>query len=237
MFTNILIVAGLVVLVVAVLNRRALYDFFTAARAQVGKAGRAVRGADPMANYQQTIDDAADAIKTAKQGMQRVIAIINSVKRRVETATQEKAKAEARIKKSLENNDQEKAREYAILLGEIEGNLTDGQEQLKRHEEEYSFFCEEIKKQQRRVERAERDAQSLGVRLEMSQANKELSEFKSSFSTGDALSGLDEHREAVLRQIDANNAASQVDRDTGSVIDDDEMDRNIKADEILKRFQ
>jgi phage shock protein A len=240
---------GLIVVVVLLagawlLNRQAVKDLFGAGRTALGDAGRAARNANPLGNYQQMIDDATGAVVKAKQGMQRAVALIKSVERQVTSGQQEKARLEARIQKAQADNDLAKARDYALQLATCEQHLSENEAQLKNHKEAYDGFVNDVKHQQEKITQYQREGESLGVRLEMSKANKEFNEFRQSFTTqnGALKGGLEAQREAVLRQIDQNNAAGQVDKDVGGGVtsheeEDAEIDRQIKADEILKRFQ
>ena len=241
-FWTIILILGVLVVIALLVNRRAVMSMFGAGRAQLGKIGRAVGGADPLANYQQRIDDAAEAVKNAKTGMTRAVSLISSVERQVNGGRQEKARLEARIQRALADNNNAKAQEYAAQLGDCETHLKANEDQLQHHKDAYDGFVADVKRQQEKVTTAQREAASLGVQLELSKANREFNQFRESFSvnTG-ALNGLAQEREAVLQQIDQNNAYGKVERDVGSGSqyeeEDADIDRKIKADEILKRFQ
>jgi phage shock protein A len=233
---------ALVVLVLLALNYRAVMNMFGVGRAQLGKLGRAVGEIDPLATYQQGIDDAAESVRKAKAGMTRAVALIASVERQVNSGRQEKARLEARIRRAVADGDTAKSQEYALQLGDCETHLKTNEEQLEHHKDAYDEFVAEVKRQQEKVATYEREAHGLGIQLEMSRANKEFNEFRQSFSvnTG-SLNGLAAQREAVLRQIDANNAYSKVEKDVGGGSryeeEDADIDRKIKAEEILKRFE
>ena len=234
-------VVAFVFLVLAVVNRRAVGDFVNWLRAQVGKGGRALRNMDPLANYQQSIDDAVEAVKRAKQGMARAVALIKSVERQVDSGKAEVNRLNVRIQRAVDDGATVQQREYALLLADSEKNLKTNEEQLKSHQDAYNDFVTEVRQQQDKIVRYQREAESLGVRLEMSQANKEFNEFRQSFSVNNgSLNGLSVQREAVLKQIDTNNACSQVEKDVGGTNykeEDEAIDRQIEADEILKRFK
>src|SRR5499427_5834868 len=241
-FWGVVGIIALVVVVLLLINHKAVLNMFGAGRAQLGKLGRAVGGADPLANYQQGIDDAADSVKKAKLGMTRAVALISSVERQVNSGRQEKARLEARIQRALGEENNAKAQEYAAQLGDCETHLKANEDQLQHHKDAYDGFVADVKRQQEKVTTAQREAASLGVQLELSKANREFNQFRESFSvnTG-ALNGLAQEREAVLQQIDQNNAYGKVERDVGSGSqyeeEDADIDRKIKADEILNRFQ
>lgn len=237
--TTVLLTVGVVVLILAVLNRKALGNVFNALRAQVGKAGRAAANADPLANYQQAIDDAVESVKKAKQGMQRGVALISSVERQVTSGTAEVNRLTIRVQKAVNDGDENRSREYAAALADAERNLKANEEQLKAHRGQYDDFVTQVKVQQEKIARYQREAQALGVQLQLSEANKEFAEFSRSFNVNTtSFDGLSAQREAVLRKIDENNAAGKVDKDVGGVgADDDVFERQADADEVLKRFK
>lgn len=236
---TVLLTVGVVLLFLAVLNRKALGNVFDALRAQVGKAGRAAANADPLANYQQAIDDAVENVKKAKQGMQRGMSLINSVERQVNSGTAEVNRLTIRVQKAVDSNDENRAREYAAALAEAERNLKANQEQLKSHAGQYNDFVAQVKTQQDKIVRCQREAQALGVQLQLSEANKEFTDFSRNFNVNaTSFDGLSAQREAVLRKIDENNAAGRVEKDVGGVnADDDIFERQADADEVLKRFK
>ena len=238
---SVIVILGVVGLLI---NRKAVATMFGAGRAQLGKLGRAAGDAGPLATFQQTVDDSADSIRRAKEGMTKAVALVNSVERQVNTGRTTQARLSARVQNALNEGNQAKATEYAAQLAECESHLKEDEAQLAHHKESYENFVSEVKRQQAKVTTAQREATNLGVRLEMSKANKEFHDFESTFKASNgALAGLDEKREAVLRKIDQNNAYQQVDKDVGGSTssgyeeDDAEVDRKLAGDKVLKRFQ
>lgn len=242
--TNILIVAGIAVLLLAVLNRRALKRVFSAASAQAGKVGRAAQEADPLAMYQEAVDDGIENIQRAKKGLEKSKALVRSVQRQVEQGQKDKARLEHRIQTVLDNGDPNNtANDYALELAQVEEDLATNQEQLQSHTESYNNFCEQVQHNQKKVAEARRKARSLGLKLEQSQHAKEMSDFASSFSpTGFDADGTMARAEQLINQkIDQNNAAGDVAKDLSrqglAQAKDDELERQSAAASILDRFR
>ncbi len=78
-FTNILIVIGIGLVILAVLNRRSFKRLFSAAAAQAGKVGRAAQEAEPWAMYQGAGGDGVENNQRAKKGLEQSKALARSV--------------------------------------------------------------------------------------------------------------------------------------------------------------
>lgn len=241
--TTILVVVGLAVLVLAVLNRRALSNMLFAARAQVGELGRAVKNADPVANFKQAIDDGLDTIDRSKKSLETVATQVRSLNRQVEEGTKEKTRLENRIRAALANGDPNKtAAEYAIQLESVERNLKSNEDQLARTKQLYDGFAKTIESNQKKVADARREIADLGVQLEQSEREKELTRFAAEFDKGvDVGNGLADARSAIQARIDANRAAGDVAMSTSTQrqaeLADEELERQQRADDILARFK
>jgi phage shock protein A len=243
MLSTALWIVGIAVVVLLVLNRRALGNMLFAARAQVGELGRAVKNADPVANYKQAIDDGLDTIDRSKKSLETVATQVRSLNRQVEEGQKEKARLENRIRAALNNGDPNKtATEYAIQLESVERNLGSNQEQLTRTKSLYDGFAKTIESNQKKVADARREIADLGVQLEQSEREKELTKFAAEFDKGvDLGNGLAEARASIQQKIDANRAAGDVALSTSTQrqaeMADEELERQQRAEDILARFK
>jgi phage shock protein A len=241
---TILIVLAVAAAVLFVVNRHALVRIVGMGRAQAGKLGRWAEAADPLALLRQAVNDGVANIQQAKKGLEDCRALVLSVRRQVESGEKEKARLESRIQAVLAQGDPNNtAKEYALQLAEVERQLAMNKEQLAKHEETYANFAKQVEIGQKRVVEARRKADELGVALELSQREKELAQFASTFSFDPEglKSGLTHAEELVRQQIDKNRAAGDVaadlSRSTLAQAADEEAERNAEAAEILKRFQ
>ncbi len=242
--TNILVVGGIALVLLAVLNRRALGRLFSAASAQVGKVGRAAQEADPLAMYQEAVDDGVENIQRAKKGLEQSKGLVRSVERQVEQGRKEKARLEHRIQTVLDQGDPNgTVNDYALQLAEIEQNLAANEAQLKTHTESYNNFCAQVEMGQKKVADARRKAATLGMQLQQSQREKEMADFASTFSpTGFDADGTLARAEALINQrIDSNRAAGDVANDLSrqglAEAADDKLEREAAAASILERFK
>lgn len=153
-------------LALAVLNFRSLKRLFRAGSAQAGKIGRWAENADPLAVYRERVDDGVENIGKAKQALENCQVLVRSVRRQVEDGEKEKARLENRIKTALANGDPNNtAKEYALQLERVERELATNKEQLAKHEETYQNFSKIVEQNQRKVQEARREAESLGLEL------------------------------------------------------------------------
>jgi phage shock protein A len=242
--TNILIVGGVALLILAVLNRRAFTRLFSAASAQVGKVGRAAQEADPLAMYQEAVDDGVENIQRAKRGLEQSKSLVRSVERQVDQGRKEKARLEHRIQTVLDQGDPNgTVNDYALQLAEVEQNLATNEAQLKTHTESYNNFCSQVELGQKKVADARRKAATLGMQLQQSQREKEMADFASTFSpTGFDSDGTLARAEALINQkIDTNRAAGDVANDLSrqglAEAADEKLERDAAAASILERFK
>ena len=239
-----IIVVIVVLVVLAVVNRQALLRILGVGRAQAGKLGRWAEQADPMALLQQAVDDGVANIQHAKKGLEDCRALVLSVERQVDSGEKEKARLESRIQAVLAQGDPNNtAKEYALQLAEVERQLALNKEQLAKHRETYANFAKQVEIGQKRVVEARRKADELGIALELSQREKELSQFASKFSFDPEglKSGVAHAEEMVRQQIDKNRAAGDVAADlsraTLAQAADEQTEREAEAAKILQRFQ
>lgn len=243
--TTIFVAVGVAALVLLVLGGRKTFGrFFNAGRAQVGKAGRAVEEADPLAMYQQLVDDGVTEIQNAKTGLEQARGLVRSVERQVESGEKEVARLTNRIKAAMDAGDPNgTANDNALALAEAEKQLEENKKQLEKHKGSYTGYAKMVETGQKRVLEARKKAQSLGVALQMSEREKELSKFAESFSfdPNKLNSGLARAEELINQKIDANKAAGDVaaDMNKQALADaaDDELERQAAAKAILERFK
>jgi phage shock protein A len=241
---TILIVIVVALIVLAIVNRQALMRILGAARAQTGKLGRLAEKADPLALLQQAVDDGVSTLQHAKKGLEDCRALVRSVQRQVESGEKEKARLESRIQAVLAQGDpNHTAKEYALQLAEVERQLAINRQQLAKHEETYGNFAKQVEIGQKRVVEARRRAEELGIALEQSQREKELSQFASNFTFDPQglTSGAAHAEELIRQQIDKNRAAGDVAVDLSRAAlaqaADEETEREAEAAKILERFQ
>lgn len=243
-FTNILIVIGIGLVILAVLNRRSFKRLFSAASAQAGKVGRAAQEADPLAMYQEAVDDGVENIQRAKKGLEQSKALVRSVERQVNEGKKNQTRLTNRIQAAMDAGDpNDTCTEYALQLAEVEAGLATNTAQLKQHSESYNNFCKQVEMGQKKVAEARRKSQQLGIQLEQSKREKEMAQFAGEFSPGgfDEDGSLARAEQLINQKIDGNRAAGDVANDLSrqglAEAADDELERQAAAADVLARFK
>jgi phage shock protein A len=232
------------VVLLAIINFPALARMFGAGRAQVGKLGRMVEEADPLALLNQAVEDGVSSIQNAKKGLENYRALILSVQRQVESGEKEKARLESRIQAALNAGDpNHNADEYALVLADVEQHLKANRDQLAKHKETYENFAKQVELGQEKVVEARLKATRLGLELEHSKREKEMAKFANNFSfdPNELNDGLARAEELINKKIDANRAVGEVAADMSkqqlALTSDDDLERKIAAAQILERFR
>jgi phage shock protein A len=238
-YTLILVAAALAAL--AFWKRAALRRMLQAARAP-GASGQLAGTANPMALFQQTLDDGLGRLHHAKKALEDSRSLLASVQRQVESGQREKARLESRIAAALQQGDPNNAaKEYALQLAEAEKQLAMNREQLAKHEETCRDFAKQIEIGQKRLMETRRKAEDLGIALEQSQHERELAQFASDFNAEELQARVAPAEELVQQQIDQNRAAGRVAADLAGDARTqeaaEETEREAEAAKILERFK
>jgi phage shock protein A len=238
---NWLILGAIIVGVVALINRRAIKDFFTAIRAQFGKAGTKAKNADPMAVWQQELNDASEQIAQHQTGLREAAGDVRRYRREVETGQQEKIRLENLIGIAQANNDPNgTAAGYALELADVEDRLEKDQEKLIKAQKAFDDETSNLALFKKQIDNAKQRAREKGRELAQSERSKKLSEFAANFDPNSFLNNISEAEDEVDRQIDDNLGAGDVDRAMNSEkfkrLKDEELVRQQKAKDILARF-
>lgn len=239
---TILGIVAIVLVVLAVLNRQALANFFTAGRAQVGKVGRAALDADPVAVFQQQIEDAAHQLAGQLTALKGAEGQLESLRRQVADGEKEKVRLESRIKRALAEGDPNKtAQNYALQLAQVEKTLATNREQLTQQEQITTQYAHSVDLNRQKIREAQQKCQRMGLQLQQSEAQKKAAAQFAQLTNTDLFSGLGTVQDKIQSQIDANNASAKVDaqmsQDVLNQMKDDEDERKAEADEILARFK
>lgn len=245
MTTTILAVTSLVLLVMLILNKRAVKNIYSGASAQVGELGRWVKNADPLAIYKEAVDNGLENIEKSRKTLESIQGQVRSLKRQVQEGEQEQKRLTNRIEIALSKGDpNQTVKEYALQLESVERNLESNKSQLTRSEEMYNNFVKQIESNQKKVLDARREAKDLGLQLEESEREKELKTFATNFAKSSAFEfsdSLAEAKESIRQKIDQNRAVGDVALDLSrqgvAEASDEELERDQRAEDILARFK
>lgn len=216
-FWQILAIVGVIALGIAVINRRAFSRLWESGSAQVGKAGRAAWNKDPVAIYQERIDKSADDIKEATAGLEQFSGMLETKKRQKADGEKEVADLDARIKIALKSGNRDRAATLVTQLNREKDHLATNVKLLGQYDSNYQSNVRKIKLARETIADAKDKAKRLGAELQMSEAEKQISDLQSKFQLNGAnLDGLGEVEEAIQAKIDANRGAAIARADVGA---------------------
>lgn len=240
---DVLVFGGFLLVAALVVNRRAVGRVYKAAQAQLGEVGRAASNADPVAAYREAIDNAVDTLARDREVAFKSAGNLQSLQRQVTNGRTEVTRLENRIKSKLADDPNNPAvKQYALQLAEVENNLKVNEEQLNRQKEIHDNYLKQVERNERYIKETRRKAESLGLRLEQSEREKQMQAFSlDNRNGGFKISDLSAAEQKILERIDANVGASEVARDLSreglAEIEDEERERAAQADSILERFR
>ena len=228
-------------IVVAIFDRRALGRIFSAGQAQVDKFGRAVGEMDPLAEYKKKIDDEMENMQKYKTSLANVGENVISLKRQIENDTARKTQLENRIQLAQTQGKPDLARSYALQYDHVEQSLETNNKQLATTQGIYDGFLKQINAGQDQLIATRQKAKDLGIQLEQSEAEKKMSQFTAELAgMGQHLDGLSDIESKVQAKIDKNRAAVDVVAQTSGAalaeIDMQHAEADARADAILAKF-
>lgn len=241
-FMSWITVGGLVVLLLAIFQRKALGRMCSAIGAQFAKGSRVVWSADPIAVYQAEVDNSATEIRDATEGLEQYRGLVSRLERQVATGEKEVARLLARVKSFLTSGDENKAAEYAVQLKKAQTELEENQHQLDGYRNSYQNNLKKIQFARQKIESAKDKARKLDADLKMSKAEAETAKLAEKFNVKtNTLDGLGEIEDEIQRQIDANRGKAEVARDLSADgladIEADENAQKAEARDLLEKMK
>lgn len=228
----------------ALVNMRAFKRLLSSGQAQLGKVGRWAEGKDPLAMYQEKIDEAVDHLRHLKDGLVRVKGLIASVERQVKDGDRDVARLDARIKMALNDGNETRATDLVTQMQTVNKNLTENKKQLAQHNDSYAGLLKQVQSAQERVLQAKRDAEQLGAQLDISKGQAEVADILGKFQPlgkGSPLEDLSKYRAEVENRIDQNRARGQVasELDTSRLAEEAEDDKvkKLEAKAMLDEYK
>jgi phage shock protein A len=240
MFTWIAL-GGFAVLVAMVVNRRAVGRVYLALRGGLGSIGRTVGAINPIAQRQEELENAANEVEKARKGLEDVEALALSLNRQIQDDLKEKTKLENRIRSVLAKGDPNKTAEnYALQLERLEVQLGENQKQYDGTRKIYDNYAITIKRGEAHLEERARAARQQNAQVEITGRVKAVLTSAKAFNASGFGSKLDLAEQAVLAQLDKNQAALNVAADLSTLAvsesADEDDERKERANKILQRF-
>lgn len=234
---TILLVAVVVVVVAALLNGRAVKQFWRAGQVQVGKVGRAVAATDSLASYEERIDEHSDTIRKAREHLDRHRGAIRDLESKKTDLLKDQARLTNQIK-TLLAQDPNSGKKTAVKLSVVEADLAEVTEEIKTQTASYEKFKNDIEQEQNKIKALRADAAKLKGKLKQSEISAEMAEFK---PTPLDSSKIEEDRARVISEINKNLGKVDVAMELSDEDEEDVLaaaaDNEAKAQEILARFK
>jgi hypothetical protein len=232
---------GLALLVAMVVNRRAVGRVYMALQAGLGSIGRQVGAVNPVAQRQEELENCANEIEKARKGLEDVEALALSLNRQIQDDLNEKTKLENRIRNVLAKGDPNKTAEnYALQLERLELQLVENQKQYDGTRRIYDNYAVTIKRGEAHLEERARAARQQNAQVLITSRVKAVLTSAKAFDSSAFGSKLDLAEQAVLAQLDKNQAALNVAADLSTLAisesADEEDERKERANKILERF-
>lgn len=223
-------------------GRRLLKSIWNVGDATANDASEAVNASKALSLYKAQIDNAVAGGRNASKVVDKAATQLISLDRQIKVGMEEQARLTNRIKAVLAEGDPNKTVEkYASDLSKVEEDLKANQEQKVLAEEQYKENVKMIERFKLQADKARQDVQSMGLQLETSEAEKELSQLAAGLKDKLSLGDVAEARQRVQKQIDANRGAAKAARDLSrqgfAEESDEELERKASAAAVLSRFQ
>jgi phage shock protein A len=237
-----LVIVGVVLLILAVWQRRNFGRVMTAVSAQIGKATNLFWSADPVAVYQAEVDHAAGEISEATAGLEQYRGEVSGLERRVAKGEKDEATLMARIKVALNNKDEARAADHAVQLKQVQGELATARDSLASYNESYQNNLKKIKYARAKIEDRRTKARELNAELKMSRVDAQMAKISEKFNVkASSLDGLGEVEDEIHRQIDLNKGKAQVAHDLSSEglaeIEEQEAIQRAEAKDLLEKVK
>ena len=236
MINVVLSVVVLVSVLVLVVNPGAFGKIWRSIRAKFGSWGDAVERANSVENLQQAIKDERSNIGEGKKSLFSVEETLLELRRLIAEDEDNVKKLSNRIQLALSRDDKAAAEKFALQLGDCEKSLALNKDLLVQNEAAYNELSNTVKATTDTLELAEERAKRLKTSLEVKEKSAKLMGTVTNFS--DNTGRLKELEKVVEGEINRHQAVINVEKSLVDTTEDvyNELERETKAEEILKRF-
>lgn len=241
MLTALVILVG-VGLLLFVLKKTAFSRVSEAGGAQVNKASRWLWSKDPVAVFQNRIDNASDNMKESVEKVKKYKGSIRGMNRRVEKATNEVKELEYRLKNAINKNDDVAGAKIATDLANAQDILQDATKIRDDATADYENNLRIIRESEDAIADAQKRCNQKKQKLDMAKANTALREMKAGLKvTGVTGSTFGDAEEEIDKQIDDELAKGDVDADLGTDGSKESQERaevaNLRGADLLAEYK
>lgn len=216
MLTYLAIGVGIVVLL-AIVNRRAVSTMFFNLRSTLGAGARSLDSKNAVSNMKQAVEDAKGEIRGYTTKLNKSQGILNSLTRDQKESASEEARLTSRVHERAaqcggDSNDPVLL-DLAAKLGKAKTRSAELTAELKKQTDLHNNVLKQVQDAVVQADELQKEADRLGVKLDLSATQAELAsvgiDFKSS-SAHSSLANASKYAKDIQAKIDENNAAVTV---------------------------
>jgi phage shock protein A len=186
-----------------------LRKLWRAFKARLNKIANFFSRSDPVAQLQYEYDRMVDQLKEGRVGLEQYGALVERVKRQVDTNKTNVATLEAKVKSYLSVDDRETAGRFALELQKARKELQENEAQLAIHQQAYTNNLAKIKHASGKLGELRQKILKYDADLKMSRAEAELAKVARSFNV-DITTDFGEIEQVAQEEIDRNRARAKV---------------------------
>lgn len=215
--TTILGILAVVVVVALIVNRRAVATLWFNLRSAFGGAATAVDNKNAVNNMKQAVEDAKSEIAGHTAKLNQSQGQINSLTRESNTANGEVATLTSRVQQRAAevngNTDDPILLDLAQQLTDAQTRAADAAKELAAQTTLHNSVLGQVKNAVVKADQLEKQADRLGVKLDLSATRAQLATVGINFQKSSAHSSLNAaagYADQIQKQIDTNNGAVEV---------------------------
>lgn len=208
--------------------------------AQMNKVANFFWTADPVAQMQYEYDKSVEQMKEGEQGVVQYRALVERVRRQVETDKKHVASLEANVRSALSTGKRDVAAKFALELQKAKTQLAENAGQLEMHEKAYENNLLKIKHASGKLSELQTKIKKYDADLKMSKAEAQVANVARSLKV-DVTTDFGQIEQVMQDQIDKNRAQARVAADLSSEgLDEIQRDQSMQdalADQALREFE
>ena len=194
-----------------------LGKIFHAGQAQANKAANEALNADPLAVMQLDIDTALEQIHSLTPDMETLKGQVNRMARQFQDEEKDIASLNAKVDLLVKAGNDAGAAQLDQQLQSKENAHENTKVQLAKLQGSYDTTKDRINQANKTIAEKQQKAQSLGMELKISEANKKAIEASAAvlgrLNSATSLGHMSDAERILQEKIDANNAAADVQAD------------------------
>lgn len=227
-------------LVLVLLNKRAVKKFKDFFAALFGKAADDAIDSAPVAVYREKLKQKGDELKDAMVALENHHALIKQVERELSAASGEYTLFEEKVKELMGENKQDEALKYANAMAKLEERLDSLKTKLINLKAKYEAQAKKIKELKDTYNEYRDKADSLETDLELSANEAKIVKLFDSFDGKTDFNDLSEIENKIKSKIDKNESVSTVAKDLETPDLKSEIKKDLadkKAKDILAKYK